>query len=225
MWFRKKKLLQEQQFTTLQSAVEFTLLDSRATQKDIHDLVNVAIKNKYHGVCVNGANVKIAKEFALTKATYNLAVVCVVGFPLGANTIQTKVFEAKQAIADGADEIDVVINIGKAQEGDFEYIKNELSRIVRACHGKIVKAIIETCYLSRDQIVQLCRVCMRAKVDFVKTSTGFGTGGATPEVVSLISNTCGGKCGVKASGGIRTTRQAEDMIRAGATRIGTSTEI
>jgi len=202
-----------------------TSLDARATDRDICNLVNVAIKNKYHGVCVNSANVHYAKDYALAKAIENLNVISVVGFPLGANSTQVKLFEAKQAIADGADEIDVVINIGKALDGDYDYVKNELLRIVRQSRGKIVKAIIETCYFTREQIVALCKVCIKAKVDYVKTSTGFGTGGATPEIVRLIAENVQAKCGIKASGGIRTRVQAEELIRAGASRIGTSTEI
>ena len=224
MWFFKKKHI-ETEVSSVEAATEFTLLDARATEKDIANLVNIAIRHKYFGVCVNSANVKYAKDYSLAKSIENLAVVSVVGFPLGANSTQAKLFEAKQAISDGADEIDVVINIGKAQEGDYDYVKNELSRIVRQSHGKVVKAIIETCYFSRDQIVALCKACLRAKVDYVKTSTGFGTGGATPEVVRLVAENVQGKCGVKASGGIRSRAQAEELIRAGATRIGTSTEI
>ena len=225
MCFKRKKKLFEQDISSAASVVELTLLDARATDRDICNLVNVAIKNKYFGVCVNSANVKNAKDYALAKSIENLNVVSVVGFPLGANSMQAKLFEAKQAISDGADEIDVVINIGKALDGDYDYVKNELSRIVRQSRGKIVKAIIETCYLNRDQIVALCKVCMKAKVDYIKTSTGYGTGGATPEIVRLIAETVQGKCGVKASGGIRTLAQAEELIRAGANRIGTSSEI
>lgn len=225
MCFRRKRKDFLQEVSSTNAAVEYTLLDARATEKDIASLVNVAIKNKYHGVCVNSAYVNYAKDYALAKSIENLSVVCVVGFPLGANSMQSKLFEAKQAIADGADEIDVVINIGKAIDGDYDYVKNELSRIVRQSKGKIVKAIIETCYFNREQIVALCKVCVRAKVDYVKTSTGYGTGGATPEVVRLIAETVQGKCGIKASGGIRTLAQAEELIRAGANRIGTSTEI
>ena len=223
MWFKKK--IDNSEITSVQSVVEYTLLDPRATQKDIENCINVAIKNKYWGVCVNPTNVSLAKYYINHKAVENLKVVAVVGFPLGANTLGSKLYESKNAISDGADEIDVVINIGKAKEGDFGYIKNELSRIVRSCHNKIIKAIIETCYFDRDEIIELCKTCMRAKVDYIKTSTGFGTGGATPEVVTLIADTVAGKCGIKAAGGIRTAKQAEDLIRAGATRIGTSTEI
>ena len=151
-----------------------------------------------------------------------LPIIAVVGFPLGNHTIQTKVSEAKQALADGADELDVVINIGRAKEGDYNYIKNELSRIVRIARGKIVKAIIETCYLTREEIKDISKVCERAKVDYIKTSSGYGTGGANVEDVSLIFETVRNKLKIKASGGIRSRAQAEDLIRAGASRIGTS---
>ncbi|MBQ8468653.1 MAG: deoxyribose-phosphate aldolase [Clostridia bacterium] len=223
LWFKKKAVAPE--ITTLASAIDYTLLDPRATQKDIANAINIAIKHKYYAVCVNSGNVKIAKDYALVKAVENLNIVSVVGFPLGAQNLQTKLFEAKQALADGADELDVVINIGKAKEGDYDYIKNELSRIVRQSKGKIVKAIIETCYFDREEITSICKACVRAKVDYIKTSTGYGTGGATPEVIDLISNVTAGKCLVKASGGIRSASQAEELVRAGASRIGTSTEI
>lgn len=223
--FFKKKSVAAKEVTRLQDAVEYTLLDPRATAKDINNCCNIAIKNKYHAVCVNGCHVQDAFKYLSNKAVEDVGVVAVVGFPLGASTIQTKLAEAKEAIADGASEIDVVINIGAATEGDYDYVKNELSRIVRASRGRIVKAIIESCYFNREQIVQLCKACTKAKVDYIKTSTGFGTGGATPEVVSCIAAAVGNKCGIKASGGIRTVKQAEELIRAGATRIGTSTEI
>lgn len=223
MFFKKKK--EELVISSVQSVVDFTLLDPRATEKDLADCVNIAIKNKYYAVCVNPSNVEFVKRYIAQKAVDNLSVVSVVGFPLGANSLQVKITETKQAIADGADEIDVVINIGKFKDGDLDYVKNELSRIVRICRGKVVKAIIETCYLDKDEIIKLCKICMKAKVDYIKTSTGFGTGGATPEIISCIASTCAGKCKIKASGGIRTAKQAEDLIRAGASRIGTSTEI
>lgn len=222
-WFFKKK--QEKEITSVQSVVDYTLLDPRATEKDLTDLCNIAIKNKYYAVCVNGANVEFVKRYVARKAVEDLFVVAVVGFPLGANALSVKIAEAKQAISDGADEIDVVINIAKAKEGNWDYVKNELSRIVRISRGRVCKAIIETCYFDKDELVKLCKICLKAKVDYIKTSTGFGTGGASPEVVSLISNTVLNKCKIKASGGIRTYKQAEDLIRAGASRIGTSTEI
>lgn len=223
MLFKKKHITSE--VSTPEEAIEYTLLDPRATEKDIKDCCNIAIKNKYHWVCVNGYNVSTAVDYLSSRAVNDVAVVAVVGFPLGANTMQIKLAEARQAISDGAAEIDVVINIGAATAGDYDYVKDELSRIVRTCHGRVVKAIIETCYFDRDQILQLCKACVRAKVDYIKTSTGFGTGGATPEIVSCIAGAVAGRCGIKASGGVRNKAQAEDLIRAGATRIGTSSEI
>ena len=222
-WFKRKK--QEAEITSVQSVVDYTLLDPRATEKDLADMCNIAIKNKYCAVCVNGYNVEFVKRYIARKAVENLSVVAVVGFPLGANTLQVKVAETKQAINDGADEIDVVINIGAAKQGNWDYIKNELSRIVRVSRGRVVKAIIETCYFDKDEIIKLCKACVKAKVDYIKTSTGFGIGGATPEVIACIATATLNKCKIKASGGIRTAKQAEDLIRAGASRIGTSTEI
>lgn len=222
-WFKRKK--QETEITSVQSVVDFTLLDPRATEKDLADLCNIAIKNKYYGVCVNGYNVEFVKRYIARKAVDNINIIAVVGFPLGANALNVKVAETKQVINDGADEIDVVINIGEAKQGNWDYVKNELSRIVRISKGRVVKAIIETCYFDKEEIIKLCKVCLKAKVDYIKTSTGFGTGGATPEVISCIANATLNKCKIKASGGVRTAKQAEDLIRAGASRIGTSTEI
>lgn len=223
MWFKKRK--KETEITNIQSTVDYTLLDPRATEKDLADCCNIAIKNKYFGVCVNSYNVSFVKRYLAQKAAKDISVVSVVGFPLGATPIAVKVAEAKHAIADGADELDVVINIGEAKQGNFDYIKNELSRIVRVSKGRIVKAIIETCYFDRAEIEKLCKACLRAKVDFIKTSTGYGIGGATPEIVACIASVVVDRCNIKASGGIRTAKQAEEFLRAGACRIGTSSEI
>jgi len=223
MWFNKSK--KETEITNIQSTVDYTMLDPRATQKDLADCCNIAIKNKYFGVCVNSHNVSFVKRYLAQKAAKDISVISVVGFPLGATPLAVKVSEAKHAIADGADEIDVVINIGEAKQGNFDYIKNELSRMVRVSRGRVVKAIIETCYFDRVEIEKLCKVCLRAKVDFIKTSTGYGIGGATPEIVACIAAVVADKCNIKASGGIRTAKQAEEFLRAGACRIGTSSEI
>lgn len=225
MFFNFKKSKQEQIISSPQSVVDFSILDPRATQKDISDYVNIAIKNKYYAVCVNSFNVEYAKSLLKLKANEDIKIVSTIGFPLGACSKQTKLAEVKQAISDGADELDVVINIAAAKDGDYDYVKDELSRIVRISKGKVVKAIIETCYFSKDEIIKLCKICTKTKVDYIKTSTGFGTGGATPEIVALIKAEVNGKCQIKAAGAVRTTKQAEDLIRAGATRIGTSTEI
>lgn len=204
------------------NTVDFTLLDARATFKDIEKLCEIAYKNEYYSVCVNPCNVAYAKGFITKNLLGALKVTSVVGFPLGANTTEAKVFEAKKAVDDGADEIDVVINIAKALSHDFDYVKNELVKIKKAVKGKVVKAIFETCYLTENDIISLCKVAVKAKVDYVKTSTGFGTGGATLGNVSLMKKCTLGKCKVKASGGIRTRQQAIEFLNAGADRIGTS---
>lgn len=207
---------------TLENCVEFSLLDPRAIENDIRTLVNIAIRNSYYAVCVNPVNVYTAKEYINKTAKADIKVVATIGFPLGANKIDTKVEEAKSAVADGADELDVVINISKVKENDYGYIKNELSRIVRISKGRIVKAVIESCYLSREEIKNVCKVCLKSKVDFIMTSTGYGTGGACFEDISLIKEVVESRCGIKASGGIKTRSQADEFLRAGANRIGTS---
>ena len=223
--FGRRKKQEITDVTSINDIVDFTLIDPRAIEKDIHTLINVAIKNKYYAVCVNSSNVFSAKNYIENTLGTEMPVVATVGFPLGACSLQAKVVEAKQAIADGADELDVVINIGKLKDGDFSYVKNELSRIVRISKGRIVKAIIETCYLNREEIKLACKACEKSKVDFIKTSSGYGTGGATVEDVYFIKECVKGKIAIKASGGIRLREQAEELVRAGATRLGTSRTI
>lgn len=204
------------------SMVDFTLLDPRAIFADLEKLCDVAYKNQYFSVCVNSSNVEYVSGYISKNFSNELKVVSVVDFPLGASTIDSKIFEAKQAIQSGADEIDVVVNIGRIKSGDFVYVKNELTRIRKAAKKKIVKVIIETCYLDDNEIVKLCKLCMKCKIDYVKTSTGFGTGGAQPEIISLMKKVLNGRCLIKASGGIRLKEQAIDLINLGADRIGTS---
>ncbi len=218
--FGEKKIKSE--LADVNSKVDFTLLDSRATFADLEKLCDVAYKNQYYSVCVNPCNVHYVSGYISKNLGGKLKVASVVGFPLGANSTETKVFETKEAIKNGANEIDVVINIGRAKNGDFDYVKDELSKVKKAAKNNIVKAILETCYFDENEVVKLCKACMRAKVDFVKTSTGFGTGGATPEIVSLMKKTVAGKCLVKASGGIRTREQAIELVNLGADRLGTS---
>ncbi len=206
----------------LNSMIDFTLLDARANFSDLEKLCDIAYKNEYYSVCVNPANVSFVSGYIDSALNGNLKVVSVVGFPLGANSIETKVFEAKQAIADGADEIDFVVNIGMVKSSEFDYVKNEIIKIRKATKKRILKVIIETCYLTENEIIKLCGICAKTKVDFVKTSTGFGTGGATENVVSLMKSALKGKCQIKASGGIRTREQAVRLCELGANRIGTS---
>ncbi len=216
---RKKEDISIQNFN---ERIELTLVDPRAISRDVHTLVNVAVKNGYLGVCVNPINVAEARSYIDEKVRVEMRVIAVIGFPLGATSISAKVQEAKEAISAGADELDVVINIGAVKSGDFAFVKSELSRIVRIAKGRIVKAIIETCYLSREEIKDVVKACVKAKVDFVQTSTGYGTGGATAEDILLIKEVAGGKIEVKAAGGVRSRAQAEELVRAGAIRIGTS---
>ena len=202
--------------------IDHTLLKAFATQEDIKKICEEAIKYDFKSVCVNPANVAYAKE--LLKGT-DVLVCTVIGFPLGANTPEIKALETIDAIKNGADEIDMVINVGRAKEHDYDYIENEIKRVVAASVGKTTKVIIETCYLTEEEKVNCCLAAKRANATFVKTSTGFGTGGATPEDIKLMRETVGSEMGVKASGGVRNLEDLEKMVANGATRIGASSGV
>ena len=223
MFFKKKE--EKIDAIDVGARVDFTLLDPRAIDDDLEKICDIAYKNGYYAVCVNPANVKYTSGYIAKHLKNSLKVVSVVGFPLGANSLQVKISEAKEAIESGADEIDMVINIGKAKSGDFGYVKNEIEKVRKIAKKKILKVIIETCYFDQNDIIKLCKICMACKVDYIKTSTGFGTGGATKEIVSLIKKVVGGKCRIKASGGIKTREQVVEFLNLGADRIGTSTII
>lgn len=202
--------------------IDHTILKATATPDDILKLCDEA--NKYHfaSVCVNPANVAFAHK--LLSGT-DVMVCTVIGFPLGANTKEVKAFETTQAITDGADEIDMVINIGAAKAQDWELVYDDIKAVVDAANGVLVKVIIETCYLTDDEKIMACKMAKKAGADFVKTSTGFGTGGATKEDVKLMVEAVDGACKVKASGGIRNKATFEEMINAGADRIGCSSGV
>ena len=202
--------------------IDHTLLKAFATSADIKKLCDEAIKYDFKSVCVNPANVQQAAN--LLKGS-DVLVCTVIGFPLGANTIETKALETIDAIKNGADEIDMVINIGKVKEHDYDYIENEIKRVVAASVGKTTKVIIETCLLTDEEKVEACQLAKLAGADFVKTSTGFSTGGATIEDIELMREAVGPIMGVKASGGARTLEAAKAFIKAGATRIGTSSGV
>lgn len=202
----------------LSKYIDHTLLKAYAKEKDIYYLCMDAIEYDFKSVCVNPCFVKYAKELLKNS---DVLVCTVIGFPLGANTTKVKAFEAENAIIDGADEIDMVINISKAKDNDFEYIYEEIKEVKKACCNHTLKVIIETCYLSNEEIVEISKIVKKAGADYVKTSTGFGTGGATAEAVSLIKEAVG-NFDIKASGGIKTKEDFEKMISLGATRIGTS---
>lgn len=199
---------------------DHTLLKAFATKEEILSLCAEAKKYNTKSVCVNPYWIETARE--ALKGT-DVLVCTVIGFPLGANTIETKVFETKDAVAKGAQECDIVINIGEAKMHNYAYIEKELKAFVEAA-GKdvLTKVIIETCYLTDEEKVEVCKLAVKAGADFVKTSTGFGTGGATKEDVALMFKAVDGKASVKASGGIRDAKAFEEMIKAGATRIGCS---
>lgn len=199
--------------------IDHTLLKAFATTEDIKKLCEEAKKYDFKSVCVNPANVSLASECLEGS---DVLVCTVIGFPLGANTKEVKMLETIDAIKNGADEIDMVINIGKAKEHDYRYIEDEIRHVVGAAGGHTVKVIIETCYLTEDEKVACTLAATRAKANFVKTSTGFGTGGAmVTDIVTMKANVSS-DMEVKASGGIKTLEDAEAMIKAGATRIGAS---
>ena len=206
----------------IKKLIDHTLLKAFATKDDIKKICDEAIEYNFKSVCVNPANVKFASECLKDS---DVLVCTVIGFPLGANTIETKIFETVDSIINGADEIDMVINVGKAKEHDYRYIEDEIKQVVAAAGGHTVKVILETCYLSEDEKVACTLAAARAKANFVKTSTGFGTGGALiTDIVTMKANITQ-DMEVKASGGIKTLQDALAMVQAGATRIGTSSGI
>lgn len=203
--------------------IDHTLLKANTTKAQIVQLCKEAKEYGFASVCVNPTWVATAAE--LLKGT-DVKVCTVIGFPLGANTPETKAFETKDAIEKGATEVDMVINIGALKDGDDELVERDIRAVVEAAKGKaLVKVIIETCLLSEEEKVRACRLAVQAGADYVKTSTGFSTGGATVEDIALMRKTVGPNIGVKASGGVRDLQGAEAMIEAGATRIGTSSGV
>ena len=202
--------------------IDHTILKAFATEEEILKLCAEAKEYDFKSVCVNPVNVALAKK-ALEGS--DVLVCTVVGFPLGANTKEIKALETLDAIKNGADEIDMVINIGKAKEHDFEYIEDEINCVVTASAGKTTKVIIETCYLSDEEKVECCKAAKAAGATFVKNSTGFGTGGATASDIKLMRETVGPEMGVKASGGVRSFADVQVMVENGATRIGASSGI
>ncbi|EHB59637.1 MULTISPECIES: deoxyribose-phosphate aldolase [Paenibacillus] len=203
--------------------IDHTLLKADATETEIRRITEEAKKYEFASVCVNPGWVKFcAEQLAGTK----VKVCTVIGFPLGATTSAVKAFETKDAIANGATEVDMVINIGALKDGNNELVQSDIQSVVDAAAGKaLVKVIIETSLLTDEEKVRACELAVKAGADYVKTSTGFSTGGATPEDVALMRKTVGESTGVKASGGVRSREDMERMIEAGATRIGASSGV
>ena len=203
---------------------DHTLLKPEATNEQIDKLCEEAREYDFYSVCVNTCYV--SRCYDSLKDT-DVKVAAVVGFPLGACTTQSKVFETREAFMDGASEVDMVLNVGKFRSGDNDYIRDDIRAVAEAAHGfgGIVKVILETCLLTDEEIEEACKLSMEAGADFVKTSTGFSTGGATAEHVALMKKTIGDHLMVKASGGIRDYDQCMKMIEAGADRIGASASV
>ncbi len=199
--------------------IDHTLLKPESTQTQIDKLIAEAVEHQFASVCVNPTWVSYAAK-ALKGTEVNVCTV--IGFPLGANTSGVKAFETKDAVANGADEIDMVINIGQLKSGQYDAVEADIRAVVEASGDKLVKVIIETCLLTDDEKVKACQLAVAAGADYVKTSTGFSTAGANIADVTLMRKTVGPNIGVKAAGGTRSYADAEAFIKAGATRIGTS---
>ncbi len=201
---------------------DHTQLKPEATRAQVEKICDEAIQFGFFSVCVNPVHVKMVAE----KLAGSPVKVCsVVGFPLGTHTSIMKAMETQKAVEEGADEIDMVIHVGAMKEGATDYVEQDIRRVVEAAGGKTVKVIIETCLLNEQEIVDVCLLARRAGAHFVKTSTGFAGGGATAHDVALMKSTVGNELQVKASGGIKTLHDAQQMIEAGADRIGASAGI
>ena len=203
--------------------IDHPLLKPEASKEQIRKLCQEAEKYGFHSVCVNSSYVYFCAQ--LLKDT-DVKVCTVIGFPLGAASTAAKAAEARAAVDDGAEELDMVIHVGMIKSGDWDYVKQDIASVVEAAGGKaLVKVILETCLLTDEEKEKACLICKEAGADFVKTSTGFSTGGATEEDVALMRKTVGADMGVKASGGIRSIEDAQRMVQAGADRLGTSSGI
>ncbi|ERI91279.1 deoxyribose-phosphate aldolase [Clostridiales bacterium oral taxon 876 str. F0540] len=207
----------------LAKMIDHTILKPEATEEQVRRVCEEALKYKFASVCINPCHVKLTAS--LLKGS-DVKVCTVIGFPLGANTSAVKAFETSEAIREGTQEVDMVINIGKLKDRDYDYVREDIKAVVESAKGKaLTKVIIETCLLTDEEKIEVCKLAKEAGADFVKTSTGFSTGGATYEDVKLMRETVGENMGVKASGGVRSYNDAESVIKAGASRIGASSSI
>ncbi|MBS5937400.1 deoxyribose-phosphate aldolase [Clostridium sp.] len=207
----------------LAKMIDHTILKPEATEKEVEKLCKEALEYNFASVCINPSMVEKAAEMLEGS---DVKVCTVIGFPLGATTTEVKAFETEDVIKKGATEVDMVINVGKLKEGNLDYVKKDIEAVVKAAKGKaLTKVIIETCLLTDEEKVTACKLSKEAGADFVKTSTGFSTGGATAKDIKLMRETVGEELGVKASGGVRSLEDAELMIENGASRIGASASI
>ncbi|WP_237037009.1 deoxyribose-phosphate aldolase [Mediannikoviicoccus vaginalis] len=206
----------------LNKYIDHTILKADAKKEDVVRYCKEAREYDFMSVCVNSCHVKTVKK---ELEGSDVKVCCVVGFPLGAMATEAKSFETKHCVENGADEVDMVINIGALKDKNYDYVKSDIEEVVKAANGKVVKVIIETCLLDEDEKKKACEIAKEAKAHFVKTSTGFSTGGAKVEDIRLMKSVVGEELKVKASGGVRTKEDAVNMIDAGASRIGASSGI
>lgn len=200
------------------SIVDHTILAQVATWEQVKVLTDDAIVNGTASVCISPCYVKQAKDYSKGK----IAICTVIGFPNGTQTTKSKVYETEDAIANGADEIDMVINLGKLRDKNYTYVLEEICAIKVACQGKLLKVIIETCLLTQEEKVEMCHIVTKSGAEYIKTSTGFSTAGATAEDIKLMQENVGEHVKIKAAGGIATVEDAENFIRLGADRLGTS---
>lgn len=200
--------------------IDHTILKADARKDEVKKIVEETLEYNFKSICVNSSYVAMIRDM-----DKDIRITSVVGFPLGAGAIEAKAFEAQIAIEDGADEIDMVINVGRLKDKDYSYVKKDIEYMRKKTLGKTLKVIIETCLLTDEEKIKACELSKEAGADFVKTSTGFSTGGAKKEDVALMRKTVGEEMGVKASGGIHTYDEAMEMINAGASRLGCSASI
>lgn len=201
--------------------VDHTLLKPESTWAQIKQICDDAVEYKTASICINPCYVKRAVEYLNGR----VPVCTVIGFPLGATPTAVKVFEAKQALADGAEEFDMVINIGALKDGDYEYVKQDIAALKEAVGDHVLKVIIETCLLTDEEKEKMCDIVVEAGADFIKTSTGFSTAGATFHDIELFNRCVAGRCKIKAAGGIKSVDDMEKFISLGADRLGTSSAI
>ncbi|WP_434794304.1 Deoxyribose-phosphate aldolase [Terrisporobacter petrolearius] len=203
--------------------IDHTVLKAFSSKEDVIKACKEAKEHGFFSVCINPTHIELAKQ---ELEGSNVKVCTVIGFPLGANTSEVKAFETKDSIAKGAHEVDMVINIGALKDKNYDLVYKDIKAVVDAANKEaLVKVIIETCYLTDEEKKIACELSVKAGADYVKTSTGFGTGGSTPEDIKLMRDVVGPNVGVKASGGVRTTEDAIKVIDAGASRIGASASI
>lgn len=200
--------------------IDHTVLKADTPLETVKRICDEAMEYGFASVCINPCHVAYCADYLKDS---NVNVCTVIGFPLGANTSAVKAFETKDAIANGADEIDMVMNIGALKDKNYDLVRDDVKAVVEAANGTLVKVILETCLLTEDEIKKACELCVEAKADYVKTSTGFSTRGATIEDVRIMKEAVHGKAKVKAAGGVRTPEDMVKIVAAGADRIGTST--